>query len=336
MALAICPWKYDKTWVYSITYDEALADLHRFAIPIHEEYGMPGHAEVVVGQLGEMRDLGNSSYNGYRHMNAGELKDLLARGWGVGNHSWSHELIRPDMVHRELGIAKNALEAAIDAPVDLYCAPGNNANMSAHVLEACRNYGYLGAMSLTDALNRPGEPLFWLNRTALHDHYYAPFFSEYDPFRNIRHAQAKNGWIIDYCHCPLETPIHPNKDCSHEQLRKRFETVRTEGGDAVWCAVPEEVIFYHLTRRHTQIETLADTETQQHYRLRIRGLSDRVTCRTLTLCADVPAAWCRSPKVWIDDHLHPALLTEPRKLQITVDATDGMELIFAPSHALRD
>ena len=83
MSLTICPWKYNKRWVYSITYDEALVDLHRFAIPIHEEYGIPGHVEVVVGQLGEVRNLGSSSYNGYRHMNGDELKDLLTRGWGV-------------------------------------------------------------------------------------------------------------------------------------------------------------------------------------------------------------------------------------------------------------
>ena len=26
MSLTICPWKYDKQWVYSITYDEALVE----------------------------------------------------------------------------------------------------------------------------------------------------------------------------------------------------------------------------------------------------------------------------------------------------------------------
>ena len=74
MSLSICPWKYGKRWVYSITYDEALADLHRFAVPMHEEYAIPGHVELLVGQMGEIRKAGNSSYNGYRHMNAGELR----------------------------------------------------------------------------------------------------------------------------------------------------------------------------------------------------------------------------------------------------------------------
>ena len=229
MSLSICPWKYGKRWVYSITYDEALADLHRFAVPMHEEYGIPGHVEILVGQMGQIRKAGNSSYNGFRHMNGEELRDLLARGWGVGNHSWSHEVITPEMVDEEIGRAKQVLEEALGEPVILYCSPGNNTNMADHVLEACRRYGYLGAMSLTDALNLPGDELFWINRTALHDHYYEPFYSAYDPYRNIRQAEAVQGWLIDYCHCPLEEPVHPNKDCSEAQLRQRLETVLSEG-----------------------------------------------------------------------------------------------------------
>ncbi len=328
MSLRICNWKHGKRWVYSITYDEALADLHRFAVPLHEEYGIPGHVEVVVGQLGEVRRIGQSSYNGYRHMNGGELRDLLARGWGVGNHSWSHETIDADMLDRELRQAREVLEEAIAAPVHLYCSPGNNTNMADHVLVACRELGYLGAMSLTDALNRPGDELFWLNRTALHDQYYEPFYSEYDPFLNIRHAHEDAVWIIDYCHCPVEEPIHPNKDCSEAQLRRRFETVLQEGGDEVWCAVPEEVVFYHLGRRHLSIEELANTDQEQRYRLRFEGLSPRVSRRELSFEAEVPAAWCRFPQVWVNGVARPAELVRPRTLRITVEVEDGMELGF--------
>ncbi len=328
MNLRICPWKYDKRWVYSITYDEALADLHRFAVPIHETFGVPGHVEAVASQLGEIRNLGSSSYNGYRHMGGGELRDLVDRGWGVGNHSWSHLLIQPDMVERELKEAKDVIEQAIDGPVDLYCAPGNNANMSDHVLAACREYGYLGAMGITDALNRPTEEGFWLNRTPLHERFYEPFGSEYDPFRNIRYAIDQQGWMIDYCHCPLGAPIHPNKDCSHEQLRMRFEAILSEGGDGVWCAVPEEVVFYHLTRRHTRLEAVGGSETECRFRLSIEDLSYRVTCRTLTLEASVPASWCRWPLVKINGRPHPAHLAGPRRLQVTLDVEDRMELTF--------
>lgn len=332
MSLSICPWKYGKQWVYSITYDEALADLHRFAVPMHEEYGIPGHVEVVVGQMGEIRNIGNSSFNGYRHMNGTELRDLLARGWGVGNHSWSHEVITPEMVDREIGQAKEVLEEALGEPIIFYCSPGDNTNMSDHVLEACRRHNYLGAMSLTDALNLPGDELFWINRTALHDHYYPPFYSAYDPYRNIRQAQTMQGWIIDYCHCPLETAVHPNKDCSEAQLRHRLETVLSEGGDAVWCAVPEEALSYHLMRRHARIEKVDREDPEdadpnaQRYRIALPELPGQVPYRSLSLEVNVPAAWCRDPRVTVDGQELAAEVVRPGVLRFTAPVKDGTEI----------
>ncbi len=330
MTLSVCDWKHGKKWVYSITYDEGLVDLHRFVIPHHEACGIPGHVEVVASQLGEIRKIGQSSYNGMRHMNGDELKDLLQRGWGVGNHSWSHEVITPEMLEQELKTARDRIEAAIDAPCDLYCSPGNNMNMSDHVLEYARELGYLGAMSLTDALNRPGDELFWINRTALHDQLYEPFYSEYDPFRNIRHAQQDGGWIIDYCHCPIEEAIHPRKDCSEAQLRRRFDTVLEEGGEEVWCAVPEEVVYYHQCRRHLRVETVEASAAAQIYRLSLPGLSDRVSCHEITVEAEVPAAWCRYPQVRVDGVALPAQLVRPRTLRTTIEVSEPTDLRFGP------
>ena len=328
MSLSIAPWKYGKQWVYSITYDEALTDLYRFAVPMHEQFGFPGHVEVVVGQLGDVRRIGASSYNGYRHMNGEELQDILHRGWGVGNHSWTHTIITHETLDLELRQAKDKLEQAIEASVILFCSPGDNTNMADHVLEACRKFGYLGAMSLTDALNRPGDELFWINRTALHDHYYAPFFSAFDPFRNILYAEKTRGWIIDYCHCPLETPIHPNKDCSADQLQQRFETILSEGGDSVWCAVPEEVLSYHLMRRHSRVETLKHSATQHHYRLNLDKLPHGIPYRSLTFEVQVPAAWCRDPKIWINNQALAATLVRPRTLRFTTDVENGIEIVI--------
>lgn len=341
MSLTICDWKHGKRWVYSITYDEALEELHRFAVPYHEEFGIPGHVEAVAGHLGKVRQIGQSSYNGFHHMGPEGLRDLLARRWGVGNHSWSHEVIGPGDVQRELGDAKKLLEDAIGAPVPLFCAPGSNVNMADHVLEAARRFGYLGAMSITDALNRPGDELFWLNRTPLHEQYYEPFYSAYDPYRNIRFAQEDGGWIIDYCHCPLETAVHPNKDCSEAQLRRRFETVLAEGGDEVWCANPDEVINYHVTRRHATIETLAQGPDEHRYRLRIADLPPTVTCTELTLELVTDARWCAEPRIVVepraggDAQTIIPLLVRPRTLRFTVEVCDGLEIGIGASGAQR-
>ena len=276
----VCAWLGNKRWVYSITFDEALSDLHRFSVPILESYGVPGHVEVVTGHIGEIRRLGSSSYNGFKHMSAEELRDLVARGWGVGNHSWSHSVVNAETAALELGRAKEVLEEACGQPVTIYCAPGSNANMNDGALEGCRRYGYLGAMGITDALNRPGDAdLLWMNRTFLHHQGYGPFFSEFDPLRNIAHARREQGWIIDYLHCPLEQPVHPNKDCSEAQLRDRIETVVTEGGADVWLAKLEDRTDYRHTRRHTRITPVGDGE----YLVETQGLPAEVRRRTITL-----------------------------------------------------
>src|SRR5688572_17538785 len=150
--------------------------------------------------------------------------------------------------------------------------------MNDGALEGCRRFGYLGAMGITDALNRPDDAdLLWLNRTFLHTQGYGPFFSEFDPFRNVAHARRDRGWIIDYLHCPLEKAVHPNKDCSEAQLRERLETIRSEGGDDVWLAPVEAPLDYRYTRRHTRIVPASDGT----YTIEAPGLPAGVRHRTV-------------------------------------------------------
>src|SRR5688572_1625453 len=176
--ISVTPWPQDRRWVYSISFDEALADLHRFAIPTLAEFGVPGHLEAVVSQIGQIRKIGESSFNGYRHMSGPEMREMLARGWGVGNHSWSHMQTNAETADLELGKSKDVLEEAIGEPVTIYCSSGDNGNMNEGALAACRRFGYLGAMSITDALNRPDdEDLLWMNRTFLHTQGYYPFWN---------------------------------------------------------------------------------------------------------------------------------------------------------------
>jgi len=278
--ISVCEWPGDKRWVYSITFDEALVELHRFAVPILEKHAVPGHLEAVVGHLGIVRQIGQSSYNGFRHMSGPEMRDMIARGWGVGNHSWSHFVVNAETAPIELEQAKKVLEEAIGEAVTVYCAPGDNQNMNDGALAACRRLGYLGAMSITDALNRPDDAdLLWMNRTFLHEQGYGPFFSAFDPFRNIALARRDKGWIIDYCHCPLEKAVHPNKDCSEAQLRERLDTIRSEGGDEVWLARIEDAVDYRYARRHVKIQA----KSSDQYELSAPGLPEPVRKRMVTL-----------------------------------------------------
>ena len=134
------------------------------------------------------------------------------------------------------------------------------------------------------------------------------------------------GWLIDYCHCPLEEPVHPNKDCSEAQLRQRLETVLSEGGEAVWCAVPEEALGYHLMRRHAQVEEVGDGDDGQRFRIGLPGLPAQVPYRSLTLEAGVPAAWCRDPRVVVDGRELAAEVVRPGVLRVTATISDGTEV----------
>lgn len=323
----VSPWLGDKRWVYSITFDEALADLHQFAIPTLADYSVPGHLEVVVGQMGEIRNLEGSTYNGFRHMNSRELREMLDHGWGVGNHSWSHAVIKPNMLQQEIIKAKETLENAIGQSITVYCSAGDNTNMADHVLQCCRDHGYLGAMSITDALNRPDDTdLMWLNRTFLHTQGYPLFWSEFDPYRNILHAQKRRGWIIDYLHCPLQKAVHPNKDCSAEELRSRIEAICTEGGHDVWLAKVEAAVDYRYTRRAVKIEPVPGSGHE--FEIRTPGLHPAVRCRIVTL--ELPSA---THAAEVDDQAAPIVrrngklllnidLSTPRKLRLQIDSPE--------------
>ena len=91
------------------------------------------------------------------------------------------------------------------------------------------------------------------------------------------------------------------------------------------------MIEYHVTRRHTRIETVSESGDAQTYRLSFEGLPPQVVCRVLTLEAEVPAAWCAVPQVWVDGRPQPAEVVRPRRLRVTVDARDGMEVSFRRS-----
>lgn len=284
MDLGIAGWKYDKEWVYSVTYDEALSELHRFVIPVHDRLGIPGHLEVVSGHIGKVRNLGASSFNGLNHMTGSELRDMMKRGWGVGCHSYSHIRVMDDP-ERELKLAKTILEDAIGRAVTIYCSPGDNKNLTGEVIKKCREFGYIAGMSITDDLNySEADDLFWINRPPLHEKMCQDLYDSYfDEFKRIHQAKKYNGWIVDYLHCPLEKAIHDYKDCSAEHHKMRLEAVYNEGRYDCWFANPDDVVDYRYMKKHTCI-----IRDDDYFRVKVNNLPEQVINRELTFLIDSP------------------------------------------------
>lgn len=260
-------WKNSKQWVYSITYDEGCQKLLEHVVPLHRQYGIPGHVALVALQVGVPRNCPGSSYDGMMILSRAELDGLRTEGWGVSCHGMTHAGIDPDNARYEVVEARQVLEQTLQRPVPLFCVPNNNASYPA-ALALASEAGYTAIMTITDMVNLPADmgriqpfaatpeapiaaapesPILHLGRVPLHTEYPPPFYSQFDPYKRLHQAMDLGGWVIDYCHCPAPgKAIHPWKDCTAEQLEKRFATVRRVGGDAVWLAEPNEVVEYLL------------------------------------------------------------------------------------------
>lgn len=325
ISLEISKWKYAKDWVYSITYDEALSELERFVIPVHEELGIPGHLEVVAGHIGRIRDLGQSSFNGLRHMDARELRRMKDMGWGIGNHSYSHERVMDDP-DRELRLAKQIIEDAVGSPVTVYTSPGNNDNLTPEVVEALKQYGYLAGMSITDDINLyDPDDLLWINRVPLHEKYWGVFDGAYDAYKRIHQAKENNGWIVDYCHCPLEEAIHPYKDCTAAHHRKRLETVIKEGGNGCWYADPDEVVDYRYMRKYTSIKQV-DNEPWR-FVIDADDSAKNIQRKELTYILSGPFT-CDVIDAFANGHKLSIMPAKAGQIIFTAKMLDGMEIVI--------
>ena len=131
----------------------------------------------------------------------------------------------------------------------MFCLPGDNSHWDA-VRAHAREAGYDSILTIYDEINTADTDPLRLCRVPLHTRYPAPFYSVFDPYKRIHQAMDREGWIIDYCHCPMPgKPVHPAKDCTTEELEERFRTVVKLGGKDVWLAEPNEVMQYLADRR---------------------------------------------------------------------------------------
>jgi hypothetical protein len=239
-------WKNGKKWVYSITYDEAVVDLYKYAIPIHREYGFPGHLAIVSDQIGKIRDLPGSSYHGFQVMGKEHVDELCAEGWGVSCHSLSHCGVTKENGDQEVVEGMRLCRETLERPITLFTVPGDN-NGHAPSIKFAEKAGVTAIMTIYDRINTKDTDLLWLGRMPMHTQFPKPFYTDFDPYKGLYLAMKEGGWVIDYNHCPMpDKPVHPAKDMTSQQLRARFDAVKEIGGDEVWIADPNEVVDFLL------------------------------------------------------------------------------------------
>jgi len=233
-----------KKWAYSITYDEGCSLLLKHVLPLHRKYNIPGHIALVANEVGKKRNIRGSHYNGLNILNKHQIQSLVKEGWGVSCHSLTHRKITNVNARDEMLSSKIKLENLLELNINIFCIPSNNDSFPV-VKSHAKKFKYSAVMTIYDNINLINGNLLKLNRIPLHSYYPKPFYSAFDPFKRIIQAKRRNGWIIDYCHCPTPgKPIHPNKDCTLEQLEARFKAIAEFNDNDLWLEEPNKIVKF--------------------------------------------------------------------------------------------
>lgn len=293
--IEITQWKFGKRWVYSTTYDEVVTSTLENGLPIHEQFGSPGHITVVVGQMGEPRDVQGSGYDAtYRHISVEECKLAQRYGWTVSNHSMTHNRLPGDMsvpanARIEVVDATRLLEERLGTPVTTFIAPGSD-HCLPYAWPLAEEAGCLSMFGVRDQLNYPDSDLMQLSRPVVY-HKLDEYNRRYDPYRLVYRARETGGWIVDYTHAVQDELVIPNRELTPTELGNRLEAVTRVGGDEVWLAVPEEVVDYLIMARETSVVDEQKSPTAITYRLEAPAIPERIQWHTLTFTCTIPREW---------------------------------------------
>jgi hypothetical protein len=255
-SVTLCQWKHDAPFAYSMTYDEGTVDTLANALPVHERFGFPGHVDVVAGQLGRPRDCFQSSMNGYQHMGVDELRTLMERGWGVGNHSWSHYVYpcQPGLdLYREVVWSKYRLEDALERPVRIFTIPNETHNYPP-VIELVKQH-YLACAYIEGAPNRGDFDLYQIGNclVAVGGFRPRPGWPVELKTENLTSGFLQDSWLYETTHLCLWDVPQAHKCVTPAYLSQRFEVLNEISEGKLWAATPDDVIDYELLRRHLQL-----------------------------------------------------------------------------------
>lgn len=266
----ICTWPGDAPFAYSMTYDEGTVDALANALPVHEEFEFPGHVDVVAGQLGQQRRAFGSSLNAYMHMSVEELKFLLERGWGVGNHSWSHYVYptQPGLnLWREVIWSKYRLEDMLEYPVRIFTIPNDKHNYEP-VIELVKEH-YLACAYIDGSPNREGFDLYKIGNFMVASGKIRGGYDWKDELltEKLELGFLEGSWLYETSHLVMWNVPQAHKCLTPEDLTRRFEKLREVSGGKMWAAKPDDVIDYVLLRRAMDVNVVARSDSGLEFKL---------------------------------------------------------------------
>ena len=278
-------WRRGADFAYSLIYEGPFEVLLRQSMPVHDEFMIPASVAVFSGRMGQMFDRPGSPYHMiHRHLSPEELRDLADKGWGISSQGVdAHSSVAADAVGR-MAVSRAMIEEAVGRRVALFVLASDRWDIVPAAAMGEQS-GYLGMFSPLDHLNLPDDGLYCLGRHPLMEEGPRPWRRQFDPYERLMLARDQGVWVVDSLSHVSSEPIQPDRELTLSSLVRRFEKVREVGGGGVWCATPEDVVDYVLTRRATRIVPGKGDARGNEYVLSVRGLDPGVQRRRLTFRA---------------------------------------------------
>lgn len=297
-SVSVTPLLYGKTWGYAVEIDDGPVDTLRYAdffaaykwtdappgIPGGRERPIIGSAAIIAGSVGANP----------KALSWDQIKELIDRGWGIANHSYSHkgrtfgdppEILTPEEMREELFWSQAIIGAKSGlgrAPTHMVYPNGYTA-YGAHLEEFGMRSGSLVGGS-GRGLTSPKTDLKKFGRMYLDEGYWAKWGKG-----NAMMGFPDSGepppdeLIIDFTHGMNADPESVNS----KRWKERMDTITSrygkDGTNTFWNAPAEEIINYKFAAAKAEVKIVNNT-------LRV-ALPDDIPGSALTLkLENVPAS----------------------------------------------
>lgn len=155
----------------SVTFDDGYDDNCRRAIPWLVENRIPCTYFVTVNNIlsGEPFQHDVQAGRPLLPNSLEQLRAMAAGGIEIGVHTMTHanlgQISDPQVLHREVVVAREELQKALDRPVRYFAFPyGLYQNLNREAFALAEAAGYLGVCSAYGGFNFPGDDPFHLQR----------------------------------------------------------------------------------------------------------------------------------------------------------------------------
>jgi len=144
-----------------ITFDDGNLNVYENAFPIMKEYDFPGVFYIV----------GNRVNSGTNIAHASELKEMVAAGWEIGSHSYTHAdlALNHSIVRYEMMQSKLDIEEALDTEIQTFAYPFGT--IDPYLAQKVQDYGYRGGMGLGASWTHTWGTMLYLSRMEIHGHF---------------------------------------------------------------------------------------------------------------------------------------------------------------------